>query len=474
MHKHKHSDSISEIVQGKKQSQQKALIKKKGSEDTTLSASTSLSSSGNLPISMQFLGLDINDIFEFGEYIETIIKSIRSTHLDISSISLNFWDFYFKSNLNNNISSLLLYFDKDLSSLSDYFFKTLLISVIIAYDSSFNDTLIRSVYKYLNKCMIQLHRVYLVICDYLIHHIKINEDLKAQMIQNLKLKLAITNPNYTVELKNVMKSVLSVLNKMMVKKYQNTPLGTELLSFCENIHTISVNDIDLFFQGEVNRVNQTKSNKQIEQASYIPLSLIKCSAVNMFKSPNFIPPPFQSTASNNRKYYTLVLDMDETLIHFVVDNESEGRLLYRPYLFEFLNQVSHLFEVVVYTASVKEYADIILNLIETKIGHKVFDYRLYREHTTLDNGSFIKDLSRLGRDLSRVVIVDNLAKTFEYQKANGILISSFIGQNKNDRCLLDLGDILSEISQSKSSNDIRDLLKLFRQEIKAKVSLCSK
>lgn len=466
-------DSISEIIQSSKQMKQIPFVRRKEKEDTRSTVSTSLSSIEDCPISMEFLGLDVNDILEFAQHIETIIKSLSSTKLDMPVITLDFWTFFFKTKLNDTLSSLLLYFDKDLNQLSDYFFKILLISVIIGYDCSFNDSLSRSVFKYFKKCLIQLHRAHLILCDFLIHHVKINENLKGQMIKKINSELAMIDPNHTIELKNVMKSVLSVLNKMM-KKYKSNPLATEILSFCENIQTISVDDIDLFFQGEVNRKNKTKINRDMNQISYVPLNLIKCLPVNMLHINNCILPSFKSNAKNSNKNYTLVLDMDETLIHFVVDNSSEGRLLYRPYLFDFLNQVSQLYEVVVYTASRKEYADIILNLIEFKIGHKVFDYRLYREHTTLDNGSFIKDLSRLGRDLSRVVIVDNLAKSFEYQKRNGVLISTFVGQNKTDRCLLDLGNILSEISQSKSTNDIRDLLKHFRQEIKAKVTLMSK
>ena len=48
-------------------------------------------------------------------------------------------------------------------------------------------------------------------------------------------------------------------------------------------------------------------------------------------------------------------------------------------------------------------------------------FRLYKEHT-LD--SQIKDLAGLGRNLDRIIIIDNIAKSFEKQPRNGIQIST--------------------------------------------------
>lgn len=61
--------------------------------------------------------------------------------------------------------------------------------------------------------------------------------------------------------------------------------------------------------------------------------------------------------------YTLVLDLDETLVHFMY-TPSGGTFLIRPYCFKFLELMSKYFEIVIFTAAMKEYADSILDIID--------------------------------------------------------------------------------------------------------------
>lgn len=67
------------------------------------------------------------------------------------------------------------------------------------------------------------------------------------------------------------------------------------------------------------------------------------------------------------------------------------------------------FELVLFTASVKEYADWIMDQIDPE---NFFKYRLYRPHCVFQNKMYIKDLSHLGRDLSKTVIIDNLYESY--------------------------------------------------------------
>jgi len=75
--------------------------------------------------------------------------------------------------------------------------------------------------------------------------------------------------------------------------------------------------------------------------------------------------------------------------------------------------MTKLFEIVIFTAAQKGYADYILNQIEQISSEKMFDHRLYRQNCQEVDGVYVKDLSLLGRDLKKVIIVDNIRDNFE-------------------------------------------------------------
>ncbi|KAL6011057.1 hypothetical protein ACLOJK_001501 [Asimina triloba] len=130
---------------------------------------------------------------------------------------------------------------------------------------------------------------------------------------------------------------------------------------------------------------------------------------------------------------TLVLDLDEnaypdieiakmaeTLVHstleycedadftFPVNFNFTDHTVYvkcRPYLKDFMERVAGLFEIIIFTASQSIYAEQLLNVLDPK--RRVFRHRVYRESCVYVDGNYLKDLSVLGRDLARVIIVDN-------------------------------------------------------------------
>lgn len=151
---------------------------------------------------------------------------------------------------------------------------------------------------------------------------------------------------------------------------------------------------------------------------------------------------------------TLVLDLDETLIHSFAKGGrmSSGHMvevklnapvmnpvtqavpgqpvpppqiigpqhpiLYyvhkRPHCDDFLKKVCKWYKVVIFTASVQEYADPVIDWLEQE--KNFFAGRYYRQHCTFRNGSYIKDLSSIEPDLSKVIILDNSPVSYVFHE----------------------------------------------------------
>ena len=167
---------------------------------------------------------------------------------------------------------------------------------------------------------------------------------------------------------------------------------------------------------------------------------------------------------------TLILDLDETLIHSVskggtmstahmveVRLGSHAILYYvhkRPFCDLFLSKVAMWYKVVIFTASVQEYADPVIDWLEQ--GQKLFKARFYRQHCTFRNGAYMKNLTVAEPDLAKAIIIDNSPLSYRLNQSNAIPIEGWI----SDPSDCDLLYLLPLLQSLRAMHDVRSLLSL--------------
>lgn len=176
--------------------------------------------------------------------------------------------------------------------------------------------------------------------------------------------------------------------------------------------------------------------------------------LNLESNEKFLLP---AQRQNERSKICLVIDLDETLVHssfkpvanadFVVPVEIDGQVhqVYvtkRPHVDEFLLKVGQMYECVLFTASLAKYADPVADLLDPS---NVFRSRLFRESCTFFNGNYVKDLSRLGRDLRKVIIIDNSPASYIFHQENAVPVSSWF-DDMHDTELLTLLPIFERLA----------------------------
>ena len=174
---------------------------------------------------------------------------------------------------------------------------------------------------------------------------------------------------------------------------------------------------------------------------------------------NKIKIPYLPPIDTSKYKYTLVLDLDETLVHYI-EEKDRHYVQVRPFAEYFISEMGKFFEIVIFTSAEEEYANIVLEEIDK---NKVIAYKLFRRHVEYIDGYCLKDLNKIGRDLSKVCIIDNDKNNFKLQNDNGIEIKEFLGEQDDNELDL-LGDLLMSIIDS-NLDDIRPVIKDIRNKI---------
>ena len=290
--------------------------------------------------------------------------------------------------------------------------------------------------------------------DFFQNYNKLIEEHKTKVNKNIEILKVISN--------NIEKSINSLkfysssnLKYSLIKPYGDS-LNQLLFSFDrKTLCQFADNFLNTILFGEL-ELNKKKLSKTNEDNNNIINN--GCGSIlqnNIKEKPPYLP-------TINPKYkFTLVLDIDETMIHFFF-TYINGMFFVRPYFFKFLNEMNEFYEIVTFTAGTKDYADNILNLLD--INNNLIKYRLYRQHTTIKGCSVFKDLSKLGRDLNKIIIIDNLKDNFKLQPNNGLFIKTWTS-DVNDNQFYDLGRILKDIIKA-NVNDVRPIIEKINDDIK--------
>ena len=423
--------------------------------------------------------INIEDILLFEEKFYEVNKAINIKS-NISNECFEFINFYNQSSLYDKLET---YFKDYQSKLIVHCSIQLTIfDIILIYHISFNLFFFENNCNILSTLVKMNHQSYLLICNYISNKVSSSEKennwvkkLRNMLDNNINHLNIKNNKDFEMFIlkKNLNNSDLSIplieisyyiyctqkLLTLLLKNLPNTDEAKSIfIDIYNNLTEISSNDLNNFFNKKIFRI----LNKNASIGILLDISLFSNTLPKM-KVP-FLPFP-----QDIQKKFTLVLDLDETLISFkICPDQNKGLLRLRPGLMEFLEEMKKNYELIIFTSATNEYADPLLAAIEKD--KKLFDYKLYRQHTLIYNNEIVKDISKIGRPLNKIIIVDNLVQNFRLQKENGIMIKAFWGEDVYDNALFELKEILNKIAIE--FDDVRLGIKKYKDDILSKVSSC--
>ena len=402
---------------------------------------------------------NLEDLMILEERLNDISIALESNE-NIENNCFNFWNYYFNCSLYNLLEKIFK--NKEDSNIVRLSINYELMSIMVCYEYAFEiDPKEDIIFTYLSELIDLNHDNLIIICEYILTKI-IPENkqniwvLKLQELIKLS-KLSKNNKNeqenYSLtpieKISNNIDLIIKSLNNILSFPTTNNEILTNYLEIIENKTYEEIND---FFRDIILRVDNFEG------------SIIASSYLKKNKYFETLPAPYID--SPPKKPNTLVLDLDETLVYFKMRSSKGGTLKARPYLFGFLEEMRHYYELVIWTSATETYANSLIDAIEYE--KKYFDYILYREHASIIGGDFVKDLTRIGRGLDRIIIIDDMPQNFRLQKENGITIKPFFGDDYDDSALYELVPILKHIAEDRK--DVRIGLKKYKEEIVKKVT----
>ena len=256
---------------------------------------------------------------------------------------------------------------------------------------------------------------------------------------NAIIKLLYNNKNEYNSLKNAFNQLITNINTFNINDISNILNNTIL--YCFNHQNINNKKILIKNNVNPNIKEKNNKNKNIKSSKNKP---------EISKNDELIPSaPYIKTKME--KKFCLVLDIDETITH-TLKLPFGDYFLVRPGVKEFLEEMVKYYEIVIFTSSPKSYADNILDKID--INNEYFSYRLYRKHVIYENGNSVKKLNMIGRDLNKIVFVDNLKSNAKYNPNNLYHIKTWMSDITDNQLTIFKNKLKDIATSGNYDNDI--------------------
>ena len=409
--------------------------------------------------------INIEDLMVLEEKLNEIIIAINKNGT-IHNECFEFWNYYYNCSFYGKLEKLFkTENDKNNVQIS---INHILISVMICYDYSYELEVLNHETSILVDILGLNHSNLIIIYEHILSKISAESKSNAwvyklsQLVKNYNNRNDRDNSQYIsingrklspVEKIKYNVGIITQNIRVLLKNYKTSRIE-HLTSIFKKINEKTYEEINTFFRDNILRIDNVKGSV--------------LASVFLKDNEYFQTEPAPYIKTKNRKPFSLILDLDETLVHFKInsDDDTEGTLQIRPGIMPFLDEVGKYYELIVFTAATQDYGDLLIDAIEEN--NVYFEHRFYRQHTVIIGNDFVKDLNRIGRPIDKIIIVDNMPQNFRLQKENGINIKAFWGEDVNDNALEELGKILVNIA--KDGGDVRIGLEKYRDEIVKKVT----
>lgn len=158
---------------------------------------------------------------------------------------------------------------------------------------------------------------------------------------------------------------------------------------------------------------------------------------------------------------TLVIDLENTLVNSSWDRKNGWRTAKRPGAIKFLRELAQYYEIVIFTPSHEGLGLPIMDALQMESGGAIMHY-LYRDACYYKDGTYMKDLSKLNRNISRVILIDDDEEAATLNPDNLVRVKPYTDpKDRKDDTLERLIPFLVEIA-TENYSDARVVLGQFR------------